>query len=86
MKATPKIPVQRTSPRSLTQPGAQPTGVCPACGSHRFTALSMVLTDGTSADFLSCHNCEHRAWSAAGRDLSFADVIKRTTKLKAAAR
>jgi hypothetical protein len=45
----------------------------------------MVLTDGTAADFLSCHTCEHRAWSAAGKVLSFTDVIRRTTKVKAAA-
>jgi hypothetical protein len=44
----------------------------------------MVLTDGTTAEFLSCHNCEHRAWSAAGRTLSFADVIRRTSKVKVA--
>lgn len=83
MKQPPALPTQRTSPTSLTQRGAQPAGACPSCGSTRFTALSMVLTDGTSADFLSCHTCEHRAWSAAGRQISFTDVIARTTKLKA---
>jgi len=42
----------------------------------------MVLTDGTPADFLSCHTCEHKAWTAAGKALSFTDVLARTTKLK----
>ena len=81
MKTSP-IPAQRPSPTSLTQRGAQPSRTCPSCGSNRFTALSMVLTDGTPADFLSCHTCEHKAWTAAGKALSFTDVLARTTKLK----
>jgi transcription elongation factor Elf1 len=83
---TPQIPAQRqATPSSLTQPGARPAGSCTACGSTRLTSLSMTLTDGTTADFTSCHNCEARSWTAAGQPLSFADVIKRTTKVKASA-
>lgn len=81
----PTIPTQRSAPTSLTQPGAHHGRTCPVCGSHRMTNLVMVLTDGTSADFVSCHNCEHRAWSAAGQQLTFAEVIRRTTKPKVAA-
>lgn len=80
----PTIPTQRQAPSSLTQPGAHHGGSCPSCGSARLTSLAMVLTDGTSADFLSCHTCEHKAWSAAGRTLSFSEVLRRTTKVKVA--
>jgi hypothetical protein len=66
----------------LTQRGAQPAVSCPACGSSRFTSLSMTLTDGTPADFLSCHTCEHKVWSAGGAPLPFTDVLRRATKTK----
>jgi DNA-directed RNA polymerase subunit M/transcription elongation factor TFIIS len=83
----PMIPVQRTAspvttPASLTQAGASPSGQCPECGSDRVTALAMTLTDGTPVQFSSCHRCEHRHWSHEGRALSFSDVITRATKLK----
>lgn len=81
----PKVPSQRPAPTSLTQPGARRGGSCPTCGSERLTSLSMILTDGTTAEFLSCHTCENRSWSADGRQLSFAEVLRRTTKTKVAA-
>lgn len=78
-----QIPVQRTtSPASLTQPGARPSGTCPSCGSSRLTALAMTLTDGTPVIFSSCHECEHRTWSHDGGELQFADVLARATKVK----
>jgi hypothetical protein len=81
------IPVQRcasaaTTPASLTQAGASPSGVCPECQGDRLTALVMTLTDGTPVRFASCHDCEHRSWSYEGQELAFADVITRATKQK----
>lgn len=79
------IPLQRSaaapsSPASLTQAGARPSGVCQACGSDRVTALSMVLTDGTPVQFASCHECEHRTWRHHDATLPLTDVIARATK------
>lgn len=71
-----------TAPASLTQRGARTGLTCQTCGSDRVTALAMTLTDGTPAQFLSCHTCENRTWMAAGSVLGFDDVIKRTTKLR----
>jgi len=77
------IPSQRTSsPASLTQAGATPSGTCPECGSSRLTTLAMTLTDGTPVRFSSCHECEHRTWVHEGGELQFADVIARATKVK----
>jgi formate dehydrogenase maturation protein FdhE len=74
------VPQQRPSAASLTQAGTAPSGQCPACGSHRVTALAMTLTDGTPVSFASCHQCEHREWTHEGDPLQFADVIARATK------
>jgi transcription elongation factor Elf1 len=53
---------------------------CRSCGSHRVTSLSMTLTDGSRVDFASCHRCENKTWSDAGRQLAFANVLERTRK------
>ena len=81
------IPRQRVSspvltPASLTQAGAAPLGHCPSCRGGRVTALSMTLTDGTPVTFVSCHDCEHRAWNHDGVALEFTDVLARATKQK----
>ena len=83
MTRIPGIPVQRSNqPTSLTQTGSSHSGACPSCGSTRLTALAMTLTDGTPVRFSSCHECEHRTWTADSGELLFADVLARATKAR----
>jgi transcription elongation factor Elf1 len=84
MKATNgSVPEQRSAqPSSLTRRGARTGAECPSCGSQRLTALAMTLTDGTSVNFSSCHNCEHRVWADNLGRLEIADVLDRATKRK----
>jgi len=66
---------------SLTQVADRERGSCAVCASPRVTRLGMSLTDGTVVDFVSCHRCEHRAWSAPdGSPLSVEAVLARTRK------
>jgi len=53
---------------------------CGECGSRRVTSLTMTLTDGSLVDFSSCHRCDGKRWTRAGRQLDFADVLQRTRK------
>jgi uncharacterized protein with PIN domain len=54
--------------------------VCPECAGRRVTKISMLLTDGSPVDFVSCHDCEHKHW--AGRDgaLPLDGVLTRARK------
>ena len=66
---------------SLTQVADRERGSCAACGSPRVTRLGMSLTDGTVVDFVSCHRCEHRTWSALdGSPLPVESVLESTRK------
>jgi hypothetical protein len=40
----------------------------------------MTLTDGSPVDFLSCHNCEHKAWQQAGTTLPLDSVLIKAQK------
>jgi hypothetical protein len=44
------------------------TEKCSVCGGTSLTRVRMVLTDGTPAVFVSCHDCEHRGWHEIGGD------------------
>jgi hypothetical protein len=57
---------------------------CAQCASHRVTAITMTLTDGSIVDFASCHACEHKSWTQAGAALDISSVLTKATKLKAA--
>lgn len=67
---------------SLTQREHRQGHSCPACGSERVTRLSMQLTDGTPADFTSCHACSHRVWHSEGAELPVSAVLDRTRKVR----
>ena len=74
--ARPSVPLG-----SLTQPGARGGVECAACGSARVTKIAMALTDGSPVEFVSCHSCEHRAWSDdAGAVLPVANVLDKARK------
>jgi hypothetical protein len=57
---------------------------CTVCASHRVTAITMTLTDGSIVDFASCHACEHKSWTQAGTSLDISLVLTKATKVKAA--
>jgi hypothetical protein len=71
---------------SLSQSGqthAPGTGECEVCGSERLTRLHLALADGTEVTFVSCHQCEHRAWfpvDGDGTALSRDEVVRRSSK------
>ena len=54
--------------------------VCGACRSSRTTVLGMTLTDGTEVTFVSCRECEHRAWVGPDGELAVDEVLQRTRK------
>jgi predicted metal-binding protein len=57
---------------------------CTACSSTRVTSITMILTDGSSVDFASCHACEHKRWAQEGCELDISTVLGKARKLKAA--
>ncbi|MDQ3502746.1 MAG: hypothetical protein M3486_03865 [Actinomycetota bacterium] len=58
--------------------------VCGSCASSRVTSITMTLTDGSPVDFASCHSCESRSWTQAGRRLDIATVLGKAQKHKLA--
>jgi formate dehydrogenase maturation protein FdhE len=69
---------------SLVLVPASQLAVCSTCTSNRVTSLTMTLTDGTSVDFASCHSCESKSWTQAGRPLDIATVLIKAQKHKVA--
>ena len=67
----------------VTTPSHQ-LAVCPACAGTRVTSISMTLTDGTPVHFASCHSCENKSWTQAGRELDITTVLGKAQKHKAA--
>ncbi len=71
---------------SLSLPAAESvpgTAVCSVCASTSLTRLHLVLGDGTPVVFVSCHDCEHKAWFVAdgvGVELTRDDVVARSAK------
>lgn len=71
---------------SLSHAGAEHapgTGSCEVCASSRLTRLHLTLADGTDVTFVSCHECEHRAWfplDGDGTSLSREDVVRRSAR------
>ncbi|MGI8537044.1 MAG: hypothetical protein ACR2K2_11220 [Mycobacteriales bacterium] len=69
---------------SLVRTPAGQLAVCGSCAGTRVTSITMTLTDGSSVDFASCHSCERRSWTQAGRRLDIATVLGKAQKHKAA--
>ena len=76
----PGAPVSHSSTSLVTTPTSARRS-CAACASRRVTEITMTLTDGSEVDFVSCHACEHRAWSASGDVLEITDVLGRARKV-----
>jgi hypothetical protein len=53
---------------------------CPDCGGGDLTRVEMVLTDTTPVVFISCHDCERRAWFTGIEELSIEAVLERSAK------
>jgi uncharacterized protein with PIN domain len=53
---------------------------CPECDGRRVTKISMMLTDGSPVDFVSCHDCEHKHWRGADGALALDGVLDRARK------
>lgn len=66
----------------LVPAGQRP--LCRACSSNRVTSIAMTLTDGSPVDFASCHSCDSRSWTQAGRRLDIATVLGKAQKHKVA--
>jgi len=69
-----------TTPISLTQADARSDAVCAACGGGRLTEIAMDLTDGSRAEFVSCHTCEHKTWRTSGRVVPLRAVLNKAQK------
>ncbi len=65
---------------SLVTTRASQLRSCTTCASNRVTEIDMTLTDGSSVDFVSCHACESRSWTQAGRALDISTVLTKATK------
>jgi hypothetical protein len=61
-------------------PDSETPQICPDCGGGDLTRVEMVLTDSTPVVFISCHDCERRAWFAGIEELSIECVLERSTK------
>jgi hypothetical protein len=54
---------------------------CGECAGTFLTRLAMTLTDGTPVTFVSCHQCEAKAWVAAdGSALALDAVLSSATR------
>jgi hypothetical protein len=54
---------------------------CAECAGTFLTRLPMTLTDGTPVTFVSCHQCEAKAWIAAdGSSLGLDAVLSSATR------
>jgi len=69
---------------SLVRTQVSQLAVCSSCAGTRVTSITMTLTDGSSVDFASCHSCERRSWTQAGRRIDIATVLGKARKHKAA--
>jgi len=71
---------------ALAPPRTAPGTVsCASCESTALTHLRMTLTDGSPVVFVSCHDCEHKAWFAidgTGVSISFESVLDSATKIR----
>ncbi len=65
----------------VTTPTSQ-LATCGACASSRVTEITMTLTDGSIVDFVSCHTCENKSWTQAGRELDIDAVLGKAQKIK----
>ncbi len=65
---------------SLTQRGARTSAFCTACGSISVTQISMNLADGSPVELVSCHTCEHRAWTEDGQAIEIAGVLDKARR------
>jgi len=65
---------------TLGLPDAETPQTCPDCGGGDLTRVEMVLTDSTPVVFISCHDCERRAWFAGIEELSIENVLERSAK------
>lgn len=83
-RRAPSVPTQRgrraaEAPLPLgslvTAPAAAHTASCSHCAATSLTRLPMVLTDGTAVTFVSCHECETRAWIGADGDAVQLDAV-----------
>ncbi|WNB86344.1 hypothetical protein [Cellulomonas sp. ATA003] len=88
-RRTSSVPTQRRRPAEaplplgslLTDPAATRTAPCAQCSGTSLTRLPMVLTDGSAVTFVSCHDCETRAWVAAdGAAVELDAVLSSATK------
>lgn len=95
--STPGPERRSRAPRSRAPEPAQPLGslsqsgsragfrveACGECGGQSLTRLRMTLGDGLPVVFVSCHDCEAKAWFRAdddGSELTREDVIARSGK------
>ncbi|HEY8718295.1 hypothetical protein [Pengzhenrongella sp.] len=95
--STGTVPAQRTRARAhdvpaplgsialapaRTSPG---TTECGECGSTSLTHLQLTLADGSPVIFVSCHDCEHKAWvpvDGTGQTMSLEAVLGSSTRVR----
>ena len=75
-----RIPVQGPEGGLRTDPTFVRGLSCPECDGQRVTKISMRLTDGSTVDFVSCHDCEHKHWRGDDGALPLDGVLDRARK------
>ncbi len=67
---------------SLVTTRTSQLATCGSCSGTRVTVITMTLTDGAVVDFRSCHRCEAKSWTEAGRELDMPTVLAKAKKHK----
>jgi hypothetical protein len=80
-RRTAEVQVPLGSLVTAPAPSGAQAASCAECAGTFLTRLAMTLTDGTPVTFVSCHQCEAKAWIGAdGSSLALDAVLSRTTR------
>jgi hypothetical protein len=80
-RGTAEVQVPLGSLVTAATPSAAQVARCGECSGTFLTRLAMTLTDGTPVTFVSCHQCEAKAWiSADGSALGLDAVLSSATR------
>ncbi|GAA2726034.1 hypothetical protein [Cellulomonas aerilata] len=80
-RRTAEVQVPLGSLVTAPAPSAAQVARCGECAGTFLTRLAMTLTDGTPVTFVSCHQCEAKAWIAEdGAPLALDEVLTSATR------
>jgi hypothetical protein len=80
-RRTAEVQVPLGSLVTAPAPSTAQVARCAECAGTFLTRLAMTLTDGTPVTFVSCHQCEAKAWIGAdGSSLALDTVLGSATR------